>query len=125
MSVDEFKEIPASIENMQTRSASLRALTEELNNNELVRDQDISGQDISGEYVDTQDTLDAPPEELDTSDEELEDSEAEEEPPKDDTLLNFGRGAFFGAVFIGGLWAYLAINRMTVMEHPYNQRDYF
>jgi hypothetical protein len=124
MSVDEFKEIPSSIENMQTRSASLRALTQELNNNELVRDQDISGQDISEEYVDTQETLEAPPEELDTSDEELEDSEAED-PPKDDMLLNFGRGALFGGVFIAGLWAYLAINNMTVMEHPYNQRDYF
>jgi hypothetical protein len=113
MSVDEFKEIPATAaESLKARSASLRTLSLELNEN------DLSGQ-----------TVDLSGQELDTSDEELEDSdvEVEGEPIKeneDDVFSYFAKGALFGAVFIGGLWAYLSINHMSI-EHPHNQRDYF
>lgn len=89
----------------------------ELNENDLSQTVDLSGQ------------------ELDTSDEELEDSDEEVEEPEepvkepvkeneDDVFSYFAKGTLFGAVFIGGLWAYLSINHIT-MEHPYNQRDYF
>ena len=90
----------------------------ELNENDLSQAVDLSGQ------------------ELDTSDEELEDSDEEVEEPvkepleepvkenEDDVFSYFAKGALFGAVFIGGIWAYLSINHIT-MEHPYNQRDYF
>ena len=111
MPVDEFKEIPATA--TESPSASLRTLSLELNEN------DLSGQmvDLSGQ-------------ELDTSDEELLDSEEEDEPvkepvkePEDDVFSYFAKGAVFGAVFIGGLWAYLSINHMSI-EHPHNQRLY-
>jgi len=87
---------------------------------------ELNENDLSGQ------TVDLSGQELDTSDEELEDSEEEpeelvKEPVKeneDDVFSYFAKGTLFGAVFIGGLWAYLSINH-TTMEHPYNQRDYF
>jgi hypothetical protein len=90
---------------------------------------ELNENDLSGQ------TFDLSGQELDTSDEELVDSDEEEQPVKepveepvkeneDDVFSYFAKGALFGAVFIGGLWAYLSINHMSI-EHPHNQRDYF
>lgn len=122
MSVDEFKEVPASIENMQVRSASLRALSEDLNNNELLTEQDISGQDVN-----TQGRLEAALQELETDSEESdEEDEPEQEKHRDDeydTALGLAPTLVLGGIILVGAAYFL--NQPFQMEHPHNMRNYF